>query len=74
MLAAAGPRETIRKTKNPPARRCWGLVVSEAMEVVSAAWRVTKAEATPKDLAGSVEAVVDALPAVEVEVSLVSQY
>jgi len=74
VLAAVGPPETIRKTKNPLARRCWGLAVSEAMEVVSVVWRVTRAEATPKDLAGSVEAVADALPAVEVEVSPVSQY
>jgi len=74
VLAAAGPRETIRKTKNPLARHYWGLAVSEAMEVASVVWRVTKAEATPKDLEGSVEAVADALPAAEVAVSLVSQY
>jgi len=74
VLAVAGPQETIRRTKNPLARRCWELAVSEAMEVVSAAWRVIRAEATPKDLAGSVEAVADALQAGEVEVSQVSQY
>lgn len=74
VLAVAGPQETIRKTKNPLARRCWELAVSEAMEVVSAAWRVTRAEATPKDLEGSAEAVADALQAAEVEVSQVSQY
>jgi len=71
---AVGPRETIRKTKNPQAPRCWELAVSEAMAVVWADWRATRVEATPKDLAGLVAVVADALPAVEVAVSPVSQY
>lgn len=74
MPAAVGLRETIQKTKSPRARRCWALAVSEATAVALAAWRATRAEATPKDSAGSAAAAADASPAEEVAVSPVSQY
>lgn len=66
-----GLQGTIRKTRRPRARRCWEPVASIATVEVSAVWRVTRVEATPKDTVDSVAAVVDAWLVAVVVVSLV---
>lgn len=72
MPAAVGLRGTIRRTRRPRARRCWEPEASVATAEAPAAWRVTRAGATPKDAAASEAEAAVAWPVEEAVVSPVS--